>query len=717
MAQGSGRFRVALLVWLSFGGIALWLGSQLHADSPQYAITNIGVMPGGFQSGALAINANGGVAGLADFHAAIYRDGVLQDIGTLGGTELDHSMANGITDAGVIAGESSNGRGVLHAFVFKAGTMTDLTPADAWFSRARAINAREQIVGERWPSDGSERPHAFLYDAGEIVDLGTLGPGQRSQANALNMRDQVVGFSFAPPDDAAATGPPYHAVLWENRSIVDLGTFGGAAASAWAINDAGQIAGTYTRTIDGVEATRAFVYDLHTEAFTELPAPAGTTHAFAWGINSAGDVVGQIVLGPSMNDHAVVWRGGVMIDLNDVIPAGSGDVLVSGLAINDAGQIAATGRTPAGVRGFILTPSGGAAWSSHDIGTTGLAGSLAIDANGIFTVRGAGADIWDTADSFQFVSQPLPGNGTIVARLEGMTGTHQFAKAGVMLREGLGSGAAHVILNVKPDGDVEFMQRMSPSGDTAYLTGGHVSLPSWLRLTRDGSTITGSVSPDGISWTTIAAAYAPFGATVEAGLAVTSHDPSQLNTAQFAGPGVMPAPWIDRDVGSSGLVGNASFNGGLLSVKAAGSDIWSDADSFHYVYRTMPAAGSITVRVVALENTHMFAKAGVMIRESASADSVHVVLDVKPDGLVEFMQRSTTGGSTTYLAGGVGPWVRLERAGAGITASTSPDGATWTVIGSTTAVFSSNATVGIAVTSHDAGRLTSAIVDQVVVEQ
>jgi regulation of enolase protein 1 (concanavalin A-like superfamily) len=286
-----------------------------------------------------------------------------------------------------------------------------------------------------------------------------------------------------------------------------------------------------------------------------------------------------------------------------------------------------------------------------------------------------------------------------------------------MLRDGLGAGAAHVILNVKPGGDVEFMQRMSPSGDTAYLAGGHVSLPSWLRLTRDGSMITGSVSPDGLSWTTIGVAAASFGANVEAGLAVTSHEPTELNTARFSGPGVMPAPWIDRDLGTTGLVGDASFNDGILSVKAAGSDIWSDADSFHYVYRPMPAAGSITARVLALENTHVFAKAGVMIRETPAADSAHVILDVKPDGLIEFMQRSATGGPTTYLAGGVGPWLRLERAGAEVIASTSQDGATWTVIGSTTAAFSNGALVGIAVTSHDSDRLTSAIVDQVVVEQ
>lgn len=711
MTQRSRRRTIALLALLVFSVAALGLRTQVRADSAQYLITDIGILPGGFQSAALAINADGVVAGVADFHAAVYRDATLEDLGTLGGTDLSHSQANGINDAGVVVGESTNAHGVLHAFMFDGGSFTDLTPADTSFSRARAINARGQIVGEQGPADGSHPPRAFLYENGEMVDLGALGVDQRSQANALNNRNQVVGYSHVPSADPGATGPISHAVLWDDRAIVDLGTFGGSSASAWAINDAGQIAGTYTRRTDGVDVTRAFVYDLRTEVFTELPAPDGTT-TFATGINSAGDVVGQIILSPS-NDHAVLWRGGVMVDLNEVIPADSDVVLIGASAINDAGQIAATGRTSGGVRGFILTPVSGA-WSSQDIGATGLTGSLSLGDDGTFTVRGAGADIWDTADSFHFVHQPLSADGSIVARLDAITDTDQFAKAGVMLRNGLAAGAAHVILDVKPDGGVEFMQRLSPDGETTYLAGGQVSLPSWLRLVRNGSSVTGSVSPDGVSWTTIGVTSVSFDATVHAGLAVTSHETSQLNTARFAGPSVMPAPWSSRDVGGSPLVGSASFDDGRLTVKGAGSDIWAEADAFHYVYR--PIAGRITAQIVTLDNTHMFAKAGVMMRDGLSSDSAHVILDVKPDGQVEFMQRSTTGGETTYLAGGVGPWVRLERTGTQITASTSSDGVAWTVIGSTTAAFSSGATVGIAVTSHDADRLTSAIVDHIVVE-
>src|SRR5688500_8497259 len=96
-------------------------------------------------------------------------------------------------------------------------------------------------------------------------------------------------------------------------------------------------------------------------------------------------------------------------------------------------------------------------WTSKDIGSVGQAGS-ASESGGVFTVRGAGADIWGTADSFHFVSQPLSGNGEIVARVTSIQNTNSYAKAGVMIRGALTAGSAHVILDVKPGGGVEFMR-------------------------------------------------------------------------------------------------------------------------------------------------------------------------------------------------------------------------------------------------------------------
>jgi probable HAF family extracellular repeat protein len=702
--------KLTILALLCCGG-ALWFGALLRAHSAQYFLTDIGVLPGGSTSAAIAVNSSGAAVGRSDFHAVLYVDGVLRDLGTLGGTQFSHSQANGINDAGVIVGESSDGKGVLRAFVYEDGAMTDLGAPESFFSRARAINSQGQIVGEWGPSNGQQPAHAFLYENGAFSDLPPLGGADRSQANGINSHGQIVGFSSTA--GGAPEPPPGRAVMWENGAPIDLGTFNGFSTAAWAINDSGQIVGAYSPVVDGTVTTRAFTYDLGAGVFHELPTPEGAS-SFALGINSAGDVVGYVNVGDAL--RAALWRGGVLFDLNNLIPAGSEWVLNQAWDINDAGQIVGSGHSPAGLRGFVLTPSGGSSWTSHDIGSTGLTGSAALGGDGVITVRGAGTDIWDEADSFHFLHQPLSGNGSIVARVDSITDTHVFAKAGVMMRDGLSAGAAHVILNIKPDGGVEFMQRSAANQSTTFLNGGNAPPPHWLRLVRSGSTITGSVSADGISWTDIGATTVSMPETLEVGLAVTSHDPSQLNIATFRGVSVMPAPWTNRDIGSVGLIGNASFNGECLSVRGAGADIWDEVDSFHYVYRPMPADGEITARVVGIENTHMFAKAGVMIRDGTAANAAHVILDVKPDGEVEFMQRATTGGSTVYMAGSIGPWIRLVRSGTTITAYTSTDGSAWTLVGSTTASFSSEAIVGVAVTSHDPARLASAVLDNVIVQ-
>ena len=59
-------------------------------------------------------------------------------------------------------------------------------------SQAHDINNRGQVVGYSYIGSGS--PHAFLWEDGEMTDLGTLG-GYDSEANGINDRGQVAGFS------------------------------------------------------------------------------------------------------------------------------------------------------------------------------------------------------------------------------------------------------------------------------------------------------------------------------------------------------------------------------------------------------------------------------------------------------------------------------------------------------------------------------------------
>jgi hypothetical protein len=165
------------------------------------------------------------------------------------------------------------------------------------------------------------------------------------------------------------------------------------------------------------------------------------------------------------------------------------------------------------------------------------------------------------------------------------------------------------------------------------------------------------------------------------GVAVTSHDASTLNHASFpVSPTAMvftvPRGWLTFDVGQVGLSGDALSEDGTFTVVGAGSDIWGTADSYRYVRNAMDDDGEITARVTSEHADNPFAKAGVLIR---SPDlGVTVVLDVRPNGLIEFMARATQGGQMQFVAGSAASfpvWLKLQRAGRDqFTASISSDG-------------------------------------------
>jgi hypothetical protein len=171
-------------------------------------------------------------------------------------------------------------------------------------------------------------------------------------------------------------------------------------------------------------------------------------------------------------------------------------------------------------------------WVSQDVGSVGVVGSASF-ANNTFTVSGAGGDIWDRTDAFRYVYQPLSGDGQIVARVTAIQNTNANAKAGVMLRETTAAGSAHVILDVKPGGGIEFMTRPTTGATTTFLAGGTQAVPAWLKLARSGSTVTASVSANGTAWTVIGSTQVSIASSALVGLAVTSHDTTKLNTSTF----------------------------------------------------------------------------------------------------------------------------------------------------------------------------------------
>jgi hypothetical protein len=105
-----------------------------------------------------------------------------------------------------------------------------------------------------------------------------------------------------------------------------------------------------------------------------------------------------------------------------------------------------------------------------------------------------------------------------------------FAKAGIMLRESLNAGSPSVILDLKPNGELEFMVRYAAGEPTIYLGGAFTgSTNVWLRLRRTGNSVSAAYSADGLAWIDVGSASVSFsGNDLLAGVAVTSHDPTVL---------------------------------------------------------------------------------------------------------------------------------------------------------------------------------------------
>ena len=169
-------------------------------------------------------------------------------------------------------------------------------------------------------------------------------------------------------------------------------------------------------------------------------------------------------------------------------------------------------------------------WINMDIGNVGLVGSASY-ANSAFTVKGSGDDIWNTADAFRFVYQPLSGDGSIVARVTSITNTDSWAKAGVMIRESLDANARHAMVAVTAGNGVAFQRRTATGGSSAHTAGATLIAPYWVKLARSGNTFTAYQSVDGASWAQIGSVTLSMATSVYVGLAVTSHNNSTLNTS------------------------------------------------------------------------------------------------------------------------------------------------------------------------------------------
>lgn len=230
--------------------------------------------------------------------------------------------------------------------------------------------------------------------------------------------------------------------------------------------------------------------------------------------------------------------------------------------------------------------------------SVGTSGSIRAVSGG-FAVTGGGTDIGGTADQFQFGYQLKTGDFDVRARVQSLDPSDAWAKAGLIARESFSASARFAGIFSTPANVGSFFESRATAGAAAASSGSFpVNYPNtWLRLRRAGNQFTGFASFDGQTWTQLGSVTIAMPATVNFGMAVTSHDATKTTTATFQDIGNAAGTIVTSQKPEGESLGPSSRKTGLViseimykpAARADGKNL-----EFIEIYNTNPYSEDIS---------------------------------------------------------------------------------------------------------------------------
>ncbi len=330
---------------------------------------------GGSTSVGGPLNKQGQMAGIADLSDGISHGffwdpatDQMEDIGAL--VQGLRSIPTAINDAGEIVGvaevapfDEAFGAWNSHAFFWnpRANVLQDLGSGTR-SSFADDINNKGVVTGGLGGEPGEigrdARFVAFVWESHrqqmQLLPIRRLN-AKNAGGHKINEHGQVMGWIAS--DDSR-----YQTVFrWDphRRSTKYLDIDGGEFPIGQDMNESGQIVGWYHRIGGNL---RAFVWNPDAETIRDLGAFGSSSVANA--ISNSGWVTGSSEIAGPDHSHAFLWNDGALLDLNALVapddPLRRYVTLISGIAINDAGRILATGTDSRevgfGYHAYVLSP-------------------------------------------------------------------------------------------------------------------------------------------------------------------------------------------------------------------------------------------------------------------------------------------------------------------------------------------------------------------------
>ena len=277
----------------------------------------------------------------------------------------------GLTNSGMVVGTYTDSAGAQHGYGYEAGSYTTLDFPGATHTNVLGVNNQGHVVGGH-SFNGPNGPwHSFIYKDSVFTQFDF--PGWESDARGINSAGNIVG---AYNESGILPTHGFIRTAGEAGEVFTTFDYPGALYTLlWALNDSGNMAGSYINNNDPAFTYKGFFYS--GAQFTPIDYP-GSLGTRIFGMNNLNDIVGSH--SQTNGAHGFVYSNGRFRSFD--VP---GSIATGATAINDSRQVAGiyySSDCPNGC-GFIATPTTGLPRCQQNFQMTYQLGALTLTFNGV----------------------------------------------------------------------------------------------------------------------------------------------------------------------------------------------------------------------------------------------------------------------------------------------------------------------------------------------